>query len=170
MFQSCEVHVSGHGYVLFHEESAGMRWISGSVITFQVRAWLIALKNTACDMPFIFSGPNSVFISGSALLSMRLDGQEVHTAITYARSWEDPTTWDDFGNFLVLKGILFIGDVEQGGVCTIFPFAKAGSGNPLITSPVGYCVVRVPVELPGIKNNEAIAATGGTWSGARPHI
>lgn len=67
---------------------------------------------------------------------------------------------DNFRDLLALGGILFVGDVEQGDVCAVFPFAKAGSGVPVMTSSVGDCVVGVPVELPGIAGNDPSTAVG----------
>lgn len=92
---------------------------------------------------------------------MCLYGQDVHATITHAvlrRLHNQGITfsWDS----LALGGILFVGDVEQGEVCAVFPFARAGSGVPVMTSSVGDCVVGVPVELPGITDKDPNASVG----------
>lgn len=68
---------------------------------------------------------------------------------------------DHFQDLLALGGMLLVGDVEQGEVCVVFPFAKAGSGVPVMTSSVGDCVVGVPVELPRITGNGPNTLVGG---------
>ena len=59
-----------------------------------------------------------------------------------------------------------MGDVEQGEVCVVFAFAKAGSGAPVMTLSFAVVVVGVPVELPAITGNEPSTSVGGFWSRA----
>ena len=54
-----------------------------------------------------------------------------------------------------------MGDVEQGEVCAVFAFAKAGSGAPVITLSVAVVVVGASVELPAITGKEPSTSVGG---------
>lgn len=54
-----------------------------------------------------------------------------------------------------------MGDVEQGEVCVVFAFAKAGSGVPVMTLSVGVVAVGVPVEPPAITGNDPSTSVGG---------
>jgi len=54
-----------------------------------------------------------------------------------------------------------VGDVEQGEVCVVFAFAKAGSGVPVMTLSVGVVAVGVPVEPPAITGNDPSTSVGG---------
>ena len=56
-----------------------------------------------------------------------------------------------------------MGEVEQGEVCVVCAFARAGSGASVITLSVEVVVVGVPapVELPGITGNDPSTPVGG---------
>lgn len=68
---------------------------------------------------------------------------------------------DNFDSLLALGGMLFVGDVEQGAVCVVFAFAKAGSGAPVMTLSSGVVVVGVAVELTAITGNDPSTSVGG---------
>lgn len=57
--------------------------------------------------------------------------------------------------------MLFVGDVEQGAVCVVFAFAKAGSGASVMTLSVGDAAVGGAVELVVIRGNDPSTSVGG---------
>ena len=68
---------------------------------------------------------------------------------------------DKFSNLLALGGMLFVGDVEQGAVCVVLAFAKAGSGASVMTFSVAVVVVGVADELAATTGNDPSTSVGG---------
>jgi len=117
-------------------------------------------------MSFVLFGPDSVFVSGLALPSMCLYGQDVHAVIMHTRSQNNVARRKNLSDLLALGGMLFVGDVEQGAVCVVFAFAKAGSGVPVTTLSAGVASVGGVFELVDITGNDPSTSVGGFCSGA----